>query len=322
VSITRLLDAFAPAGAMLAKEDAGHAKQAAALVLPVWEWLNQAARQATDLSIEWPVLDVALSDDSTDRLISALEAVTESVSNGGGDRLELQVRQLHDELTDALVEAQDYLRREGIEEQTIAALFLPLRRELTSWEVRRESTRVLGQARDALSEMGGKNLAMSFEEQFATDLQQANRLRIVAFGLFLAAILFSGAVYLGVRHDVAPADVTARIAVGVSFIALGGLAIRESSRHRADANVWRTVQLQLNTIDAYCSSLPRDKADTLRFILGCAVFSGRLFPAGHETGSTASDDGRGTDVSDTIMAGLRATDPPSPPVVDARRSRS
>jgi hypothetical protein len=45
-----------------------------------------------------------------------------------------------------------------------------------------------------------------------------------------------------------------------------------------DANVWRTVQLQLNAIEAYSVNLPREDAGLLRLVLGLAVFSGpRLY---------------------------------------------
>jgi hypothetical protein len=279
VSITRLLDAFATTAPEVGGASSDQVQAANSLVLPVWAWLNEAARNANDLAVEWPLLDEAISEQATDRVIAVLTDLARSLRDDDRARSEENIALLHREVSRAVSEAEDNLRGAGIEEQTVAGLFLPIRRELTSWEVRRESAEVLGRARHALSEVGGKQLALNFEQQFAADKRQADRWRLMAFLLFGVAIAWSLAVYLALRgKDAAAADVTARFAVGISLIVVGGVAIRESGRHRSDANVWRTVQLQLNTIDAYCSALPNERADTLRFMLGSAVFAGpRLY---------------------------------------------
>lgn len=298
MSITTLLDSFASVVPGLMGSGSEREQQANVLVLSVWAWLNEAARRANELNIEWPVLDEAVTDAATLRVSDALRDVVRAVANGDEADAESRLTLLHREVSRCVAETENALREHGIEEQTIASLLLPLRRELTAWEVNRQSTEVLGRARYALSEVGGKKLALNFEEQFASDKKQADHWRQLGFVLFGLAVVWAITVYVALRgSDASTADVTARLAVGVSLIVFGGVAIRESGRHRADANVWRTVQLQLNTIDAYCSALPKERADILRFNLGGAVFAGpRLYVS-------ATGDGIGADEAKASESG-------------------
>jgi hypothetical protein len=177
---------------------------------------------------------------------------------------------------------------------------------LASWTHREESDQVLTRARDALTEVGAKRLALSFNDQFAEDLRQANRFRQGALLFFMLAVAWSVVASVTLPSDLSPAGAVGRFVIAVSLIVVGGFFTRESNRHRADANVWRTVQLQLNAIEAFCAAMPRNKAELLRFMLGVSVFSGpRLYAlaAGRNDHISEDRNGAANSITDTGLDG-------------------
>jgi hypothetical protein len=280
MSLIQLLDTLSDAGKQLEDMTGDRRERADQVLLPIWRWLQEMPRLSEQADVAWAIADDSLSAEDEQRISLAVETLVKSVGATDERAFEEAMADLRADFADVIQNAQHRLRSQGIEEQSLSELFLPIRSELASWTHREESDEVLTRARSALTEVSAKGLALSFDAQFAEDLKQANRFRLGAMLFFVLAVAWSVVAYSTLPETVTAASIAGRGAIGISLIVIGGFLTRESNRHRVDANVWRTVQLQLNQIEAFCSAMPRSNAEVLRFMLGASVFSGpRLYAA-------------------------------------------
>jgi hypothetical protein len=301
MSITKLLDKVSSAGLTLEETEGFRREQAEGLVLPLWSWLTELQVLANENGVEWDKLDDSLALSDQQQIAQAIDSVLGAIDARQDEDFSRALVGMRATTAAGITHAQERLREEGVEAQSIAALFLPIRSQLASWGQRERSQQDLGRVRSALGELGGRGLALDFNEQFAEDLKQANRFRLAAMGFFMLAVTWSIVVWL-IPTKATAASIGGRAGVAVSLVIVGGFLVRESVQHRVDANVWRTVQLQLDAIERYTVNLPRDSADALRFVLGLAVFSGpRLYAvaAGRGAKEPGSDGGEN---AETIAA--------------------
>jgi hypothetical protein len=280
VSLTSLLDTVADAGQALARSADGDRERADRLLLPIWRWLQEVAIVSQEFGVEWTTVDGSLSASDQAAISAKVQALLLSLDSSDDRDVDVALAELRDVFTEGIDRAQANLRDEGLEAHVVATLFLPIRSEMASWTYREESDEVLTRARSALTAVGATRLALSFNDQFAEDLRQANRFRYGAMAFFVLAVAWAVAAYATLPESVTASSLAGRGAIGVSLVVIGGFLTREANHHRTDANVWRTVQLQLNAIEAYCADMPRANAEALKFMLGAAVFSGpRLYSA-------------------------------------------
>ena len=280
MSLTTLLDTLADAGKRLGDGTGERRERADQLLLPVWQWLEDVSVLTDRASVDWSTVDESLAPEDEEAIAAALEELIGSLDGLDSEAFESALAKFQSSVVVGVQRAQERLGSGGLEAQSIATVFLPIRRELASWSHREESDQVLTRARDALTEVGASRLALSFNDQFAEDLRQANRFRQGAMAFFMLAVAWSVVASVTLPTDLTLAGGVGRFVIALSLIVVAGFFTRESNRHRADANVWRTVQLQLNAIEAYCAAMPRSRAELLRFLLGASVFSGpRLYAA-------------------------------------------
>jgi hypothetical protein len=292
MSFIRLLDTLGDAGKQLEDLTGDRRERADQVLLPIWRWLQEISKLSAQTDVDWAIVDDSLSADDEEQISIAVDALVQSLGAANEQDFERAMADLRVRFAAAIQDAQHRLRSEGIEEQSVAELFLPIRSELASWTHREESDEVLTRARSALTEVSAKGLALSFDAQFVEDLKQANRFRLGAMLFFMLAVAWSVVAYSTLPETVTAASIAGRGAIGLSLIVIGGFLTRESNRHRVDANVWRTVQLQLNQIEAFCSAMPRSNAEVLRFMLGASVFSGPRLYAAAAGGHRSQQDGR------------------------------
>ena len=277
MSLSRVIDVFANAAEAIEATDSESRERAEAIVIPVWSWLSGVPALAREAKIEWETVDAALGEQEERDIAEALQRLIESLEYGRDD-VEGALESVRHATAEGVEHAQARLQKEGVEAHSIARLFWPVRSELASWRQREESDAALSQVRSALTEVSAGRLALRFDEQFEQDLKQANRYRLGAMLFFIAAVGWSIAALETLPQHVTAAGVAGRGVLSLSLIVVGGFLMRESVQHRVDANVWRTVQLQLNAIESYSVGLAREDADLLRLTLGLAVFSGpRLY---------------------------------------------
>lgn len=284
MSFIGLLDTLGEAGQQLDDRTGERRERVDQVLLPIWKWLQEVSSLSAQVNVDWATVDESLSEEDQEAITKALDELVASLDKGNDRDFDLAMANLRACFATAIQSAQNRLRVTGIEEQSIAALFLPIRSELASWTHREESDEVLTRARSALTQVSATNLALNFNAQFDEDLKQANRFRVGAMFFFFLAVVWSFVAYATLPEQVTAASIGGRGLIAISLVVIGGFLTRESNRHRTDANVWRTVQLQLNAIDAYCAAMPRSNAEVLRFMLGASVFSGpRLYAvaAGH-----------------------------------------
>jgi hypothetical protein len=301
MSLSRVIDSFAEAAEAVEASGDGYRERAEAIVLPVWAWLSSVPALARETKIEWETVDAALGEDQEQEIANALGQLAESFGKDR-DAFESALGAVRKAVVDGVEHAQAQLQEAGVEAHSIARLFWPVRSELASWRQREESDAALTQVRSALTEVSAGRLALRFDEQFAQDLRQANRYRVGAILFFIAAVGWSIAALETLPKQVTAAGIAGRGVVSLSLIVVGGFLIRESVQHRVDANVWRTVQLQLNAIESYAVGLAREDADLLKLTLGLAVFSGpRLY--GMATAPIRRSNEAGVDGTDSNPGG-------------------
>lgn len=95
-----------------------------------------------------------------------------------------------------------------------------------------------------------------FEENAAAEKASADRLRLVASSLVLLVSAIAGVVLVSSNFTATTlAGDIARIAVTLPIAVLAGYLGREASRHRASANWYRLLEVQLKTLDAFVAPL-------------------------------------------------------------------
>jgi hypothetical protein len=278
LSLATLLDTFTEAGQVLDSSVGERRERAEQLVFPVWEWLSGIQALARSAAIDWGTVDQSLTPDDERQIAATLSVVIAGLDAVVQHEFDSALAEASAAILRGLDNAQANLRAAGIDARSLAEVFWPLRSQLAIWSQREEAGAVLDRTRNALTEVGAKGLALNFDDQFSRDLAQANRFRGAAMLSFVLALAWSIYAVFTLPHSISAADIAGRGAVSLSLAIMGGFLVRESAQHRIDANVWRTVQLQLNAIEAYSAALPRETAESIRLSLGLAVFSGpRLY---------------------------------------------
>ncbi len=278
MSLTRLVDAFADAGVALEGARPDRRERVEQVVIPVWQWLRSVPHLARESAVDWEKVDRSLQANDERRIVAVLGELTAGIETLSDERLDALIARLRSAIRGGVEKAEAELAGEGIEARSVATLFLPVRGELASWQQAQMTETYLKRTRRALTEVGTRELALNFNEQFAEDRSQANRFRLAAVASFLGALIWSAIVYATIPSNVSAAGAVARGSIAISALVIGGYFVRESAKHRIDANVWRTVQLQLDAIDKYSAVLTAESAELLRLVLGISVFSGpRLY---------------------------------------------
>jgi hypothetical protein len=278
VSVTRLIDAFGDAGVALDGARPDRRERVERVVIPIWQWLRSVPDRASEAAVEWETVDEAFEADQEREVTSILSELIAGIGGLSDRSLDEVIARLRRALAETVERAEVRLTEAGIESRATATILLPVRAELASWRQQQETETYLSQTRSALTEVGARDLALSFNEQFEEDRSQANRFRWAAVGAFVGALIWSTIVYATIPSNVSAAGIVGRGSIAISALVVGGYFVRESAKHRVDANVWRTVQLQLDAIDKYSSVLTPESAEILRLALGIAVFSGpRLY---------------------------------------------
>jgi len=278
MSLTSLLDTLAATGQRLAVHEGERRERADQLLLPIWNWLQEVSGLTEKVDVNWSTVDDALAAEDEQAIATAVKDLIDSLESSDAQDFENALAKVRISFAMGIQNAQEELKAKGLEAQSIATLFLPIRSELASWLHREESDQVLTRARSALTEVSATRLALSFNQQFEEDLRQANRFRQGAMVFFMLAVAWSIIAAVTLPQTITVQGAVGRFVIAASLVVVGGFFTRESNRHRSDANVWRTVQLQLNAIESYCAGMPRNRAELLRFLLGASVFSGpRLY---------------------------------------------
>ncbi|MDQ3725106.1 MAG: hypothetical protein M3335_04320 [Actinomycetota bacterium] len=300
MSLTSLLDSLAASGQRLAVHEGERRERADQLLLPIWNWLQEVSGLTEKVDVPWSTVDDSLAAEDEQAIAMAVKDLVDSLDRNDQQDFESALAKVRINFAMGIQNAQEDLRVKGLEAQSIATLFLPIRSELASWLHREESDQVLTRARSALTEVSATRLALSFNQQFEEDLRQANRFRQGAMVFFMLAVAWSIIAAITLPATITAQGAVGRFVIAASLVVVGGFFTRESNRHRSDANVWRTVQLQLNAIESYCAGMPRDRAEVLRFLLGASVFSGpRLYAvaAGNSNGNRSPESGHASEVA-------------------------
>jgi hypothetical protein len=272
MSFATLSDTIADGGELIRSNNTLVADSVDTLLLPVFGWVQSLQVRSSELNVEWPLIDAAWSENST----AAVEDILGKIAAAGNDEtgIEELLFRLVRVISEGLADAGRTLRGNGVQSRSARLLTLPVESHLASWSVQKQSSDAIGLARDAIAEHGSFRLALSFEQQFVADRRQANAFRIAAMVAILASAGWSLAALFALTSNVDIGSTIGRIVVAVSFLTLAGFFTRESSNHRRDANVWRTIQLQLNAFDEYIVPLSQTSREILRLRLGVAIFSG------------------------------------------------
>jgi hypothetical protein len=315
VSFTDLLDDFARVGPKLAatfdsSDSSAIRNEINAALLPIWQWLDTLKDVADQNEVDWVLLDGAPSEKAMEAVKGAISILSAESENGNAAALTSELTLLGSLLETVIDETEARLREVGVDAERRNRLLLPLRAHVSELAVTRGSSEALALARQSLGQIGERRLSEGVAEQVAYESQRADRYRYGALVTFVVSICWLIASYVAFRNPgsqsaawVGPA--LSRLAIGSAVLVLAVYLSREASQHRTRATGWRSVELQMDTIDLYCASLPPDHRDALRLAFGLQVFSGAtLF--GMSDQAHASGDGLPTNDCERLVAQVRA----------------
>lgn len=290
MSFTDLLDELSTAGSKLAQTPpesqdgpiADARNEVNSALLPVWQWLDGLKAAATDNNVDWVALDDAPSADSVDRVRATVELLTAEVERGNAAGLRSELNRLSSLLQRLDEETDAKLKELGVPDEARHRLLLPLRRHLSGLAVTLGSSEALSLARESLGQVGERRLSEGIAEQVHYERTRADAFRFGAIGAFVISIGWLIASYVAFRHvsDTSGRleEALTRLAIGSAVLILAVYLAREATQHRRRANGWRSVELQMDTVNLYCASLPAAHRDTIRLAFGLEVFSGsKLF---------------------------------------------
>lgn len=295
MGLTDILDQFIALGPQLSRDGTSESERPAegvrdevnAALLPVWQWLVNLKPAADETGVNWVLLDGAPSDETVAAVKSAIAGLAELSVQPIPDsynKLHTEIALLGSWLGSLGDEIDARLAESNIDPEMRSRLLLPLRAHISELAVNRGSSEALSLAREAAGQAGEKKLSEGIAEKATYEQKRADWFRVGAVLAFALSIGWLIASYLAFGSDQAldeserMTQVIGRLAIGSALFALAIYLSREAGGHRARASAWQTVQLQMDTIDLYCASLPTALKDAIRLSFGLEVFSGsRLF---------------------------------------------
>ncbi len=307
MGFTDLLDELTRLGPWLAGGQGGEKSGAVAdarnevnaALFPVWEWLDGLRDAAEQSKVDWRELDAAPADDSIEAVKSAVSVLKRTVERGDPEAVRSELTALGEALFTIALETDSQLKRLEIDEERRNRLLLPLHAQISELAVTTGSSEALSLARKSLGQVGEKQLSEGIAKKVKYEQVRADFLRYSAISAFVVSIGWLIASYLAIRASAFSSsgervsEAIVKLGIGA---AVGGLAVylaKESRAHRERASSWQSVELQMDTIDLYCASLPVEHRDAIRLAFGLEVFSGaKLFGAVGATPSEAKVDGR------------------------------
>ncbi|MET0305070.1 MAG: hypothetical protein ABW196_02440 [Solirubrobacterales bacterium] len=255
-----------------------------AALLPVWQWLDGLKAAADRSDIEWVKLDGAPSDDSIASVMAAIESLSKAVSDGDVPTLQSELPLLGSLLLTVAEETDERLAESGADAEQRNRLLLPLHAHVSELAVARGSSEALSLARKSLGQVGEKQLSEGIATKVKYEQRRADWFRVAAVLAFLVSIgwLIGSYWAFGSPEITSESDritqVVARLAIASAVFALAVYLSSEANAHRERASGWQSVQLQMDTLELYCASLPVEHRNTIRLSFGLEVFSGsRLF---------------------------------------------
>jgi len=273
-----------------------------AALLPVWQWLDGLKSAAELNGVDWVVLDSAPSTEAIEAVKGAIAILGAEAEVGNVSALTSELPLLGALLLTVADQTEERLRELGIDAERRNRLLLPLRAHVSELAVTRGSSEALSLVRQSLGKEGEERLSAGVEKVAKYEQVRGDAFRYLALIAYLVSIGWLIASYVAFRspHISGSERVTetiSRVAIGSVVLALAVYLSREASGHRDRAGAWRSVQLQMDTIDLYCASLPPEHRDAVRLAFGLEIFSGpKLFGAassgrGNSDGSTSGGSG-------------------------------
>jgi hypothetical protein len=281
--LTRVGPGLSTPGAQVSEAAEDRRNEVNAALLPVWQWLDGLKPLSDENDVDWVMLDGAPSEET----VTAVKAVVSRMAAGATDadagRLQAEIALLGSWLTTLADETEERLDELDVDAERRNRLLLPLRAHLSELAVNRGSSEALSLARQSLGQVGERQLSEGIAKKVEYEQKRANGFRaaaVVSFGISICWLIASYVAFDS--GDIARADqisrIVSRLAIGSALLALAVYLSREGEGHRNRASAWQTVQLQMDTIDLYCASLPDSHKDAIRLSFGLEVFSGaRLF---------------------------------------------
>jgi hypothetical protein len=292
MGLTDLLDQLTKVGpelagpvgwADLANGEADARNEVNAALLPVWQWLDGLKPVADENNVNWIVLDSAPTDEAITAVKAIVAVLVESAENADTERLSSEITLLGTWLNAVADQTDERLKESGVDAERRNRLLLPLRAHISELAVNRGSSEALSLARQSLGQVGERQLSEGIAEKVNYEQKRADWFRAFAVLSFTVSIAWLIASYLAFgAGSLSESDqvtrVIGRLAIGSAVFALAVYLSREAGGHRTRAAAWQSVQLQMDTIDLYCASLPPAHKDAIRLSFGLEVFSGsRLF---------------------------------------------
>lgn len=269
-----------------------------AALFPIWKWLDGLKEAAARYDVDWVTLDDAPSSETIEEVKGSLALLKSTVQRGDVEAVRSELTNMGELLREVAAQTDQQLERRGIDREQRNRLLLPLHAQLSDLAVTAGSSEALTLARRSLGQVGEKRLSEGIAERAGYEQVRADFFRYSAIAAFLFSIFWLAFSYLAFRsadHGSGSeriSEAVAKIAIGAAVLGLAVYLARESRAHRGRSSAWQSVQLQMDTIDLYCASLPVEHRDAIRLSFGLAVFSGsRLFGSGAEDSGSGPDDG-------------------------------
>jgi hypothetical protein len=269
-----------------------------AAIFPIWQWLDGLTEAAEQNGVPWAVLDSAPADDSIEAVKASINVLRKTVEDGDVDVVRSQLTTLGSRLETVAIETDVQLESVGISEESRNRLLLPLHAQVSELAVTAGSSEALSLARESLGQVGEKQLSRGIAKKVEYEQHLADRLRNSAIAVFIFSIGWLVASYLAFRSSdfassgAGVSEATVKLGIGAAVLGLAAYLAKESRAHRDRGSSWQSVELQMDTINLYCASLPIEHRDAIRLSFGLEVFSGsKLFGAvggASETGRNRS----------------------------------
>lgn len=255
-----------------------------AAIFPIWQWLDGLTEAADQNKIPWADLDSAPADESIEAVRASINVLRDIADRGDVDLVRSELTTLGSRLATVAIETDAQLRRLGFDEVSRNRLLLPLHAHVSELAVTAGSSEALSLARKSLGQVGEKQLSKGISEKVEYEQRLADRLRYSAIAAFLFSICWLVASYLAFRSSDFSSggdglsEATAKLGIGAAVLGLAVYLAKESQAHRERGSSWQSVELQMDTINLYCASLPVEHRDAIRLSFGLEVFSGsKLF---------------------------------------------
>jgi hypothetical protein len=270
-----------------------------AALLPVWSWLDSLKDAADQIKVDWRDLDAAPADESIEAFKSTVSVLKRTVERGDAEAVRSELTTLGEILVTIATETDAQLKRLKVDKEHRNRLLLPLHAHVSELAVTTGSSEALSLARKSLGQVGERQLSDGIARKVEYEQSRADFLRYSAITAFLFSIGWLVASYLAFRASdfsssgAGISEAIIKLGIGSAVLGLAVYLAKESRGHRERASSWQSVELQMDTIDLYCASLPSEHRDAIRLAFGLEVFSGaKLFGAVGTTGVDLQSDGK------------------------------